>query len=370
MLIGDNAGSAQMVMAAQPALQRTVVLHIGMHKTASSYIQKRLRKNRALLKGHGVLIPKCRREECELLRAACQGRWKPWRRWLDRAEALECDLLISHEAFSCRLQKQGPQGLEPRGLWLAQRLRQQGWGLKLIAFIRDQESYLNSRYTQLIKRFKAPVDFIDYVTRAMNQDTMSECDLRTLFGWIEQDPLIETAMIPFGSALDPSGAVLQTRPDPYGQLITALNLPVDVVNQSRKARSLNQQPGRLGVALARDLRLYLEEHNPKAVRSSAKDLRKAIELLAQQQGWPDEPFNGLDAQLCGTIRDRYRNSNTSFCQRFWPEVQWDDLFPSRVCSGTSTKETSPMVGDEELKQLRALRDKLIADNVPTQSSEA
>ncbi|MEC8441626.1 MAG: hypothetical protein VXZ59_04830 [Cyanobacteriota bacterium] len=356
-------------MAAQPAYRGTVVLHIGMHKTASSYIQKRLRKNQALLRGQGILIPSRRREECDLLRAACQGRWKPWRRWLDRADALGCDLLVSHETFSCRLQKKGPQGLEPRGLWLAQRLRKQGWGLKLIAFIRDQESYLNSRYTQLIKRFKAPVDFVDYVTRAMNQDTMSECDLRTLFGWIEQDPQIETAMIPFGSKLDPSGAEIHARPDPYAQLITALNLPGDVVNQSQKARSLNQQPGRLGVALARDLRVHLEEHIPNALPKSSKILRKAIERLSREQGWPDEPFNGLDAQLCETIRDRYRNSNDRFCQRFWPEVQWDDLFPSRVYSDSSPSKPSRML-DIELKHLQALRDKLIADNVPGSSSKA
>ena len=63
MLIGDNAGSAQMVMADQPAQRGTVVLHIGMHKTASSYIQRRLRKNRALLKANGLLMPKRRQED-------------------------------------------------------------------------------------------------------------------------------------------------------------------------------------------------------------------------------------------------------------------------------------------------------------------
>ena len=96
---------------------------------------------------------------------------------------------------------------------------------------------------------------------------------------------------------------------------------------------------------------------------------KAIERLARQQGWPDEPFNGLDAELSRTIRDHYRTSNSKFCQRFWPEVQWDDLFPNHVCSGTSAPEPSRML-DEELKQLEALRDSLITDNVPAQSSKA
>jgi len=369
MLIGDNAGSAQMVMADQPAQRGTVVLHIGMHKTASSYIQRRLRKNRVLLKANGLLMPKRRQEDCLLFQAANQAQWQPWSRWLQRAESRGCDILISHEAFSWSLRKPALNCNQARGLWLAERLRQRGWGLKLICFVRDQESYLNSRYTQLVKRLALPIDFETYITRVMNEDTTSECDLLALFGWIEQDPQIQTVMIPFGSALDPNGAAIKTRPDPYGQLLAALDLPGAVLEKSQPASSLNQQPGRLGVALARDLRRHLEKHNPNALDSSAKILRKAIERLARQHGWPDEPFNGLDAGLCQTIRDRYRTTNSKFCQRFWPEVEWDDLFPNHVCSGTSAPEPSRML-DEELKQLEALRDSLIADNVPAQSSKA
>ena len=368
MLIGDNAGRAQMVMADQPAQRGTVVLHIGMHKTASSYIQRRLRKNRTLLRTHGLLMPKHRQLDCALLQAANQGEWEPWRRWLERAELRGCDMLISHEAFSWSLRKPAPHSHQARGLWLAERLRQRGWGLKLICFVRDQESYLNSRYTQLVKRLALPIDFETYTTRVMNEDTTSECDLLALFSWIEQDPHIGTIMIPFGSALEPSGAPIKTRPDPYGQLIAALDLPGTVVEQSQPASSLNQQPGRLGVALARDLRCHLEQHNPNALNSSTKALRKAIERVAQQHGWPDDPFNGLNAELCKTIRNRYRTSNSKFCQRFWPEVQWDDLFPNHVCSVRRTIEPSRMP-DEELKQLQALRNKLIADNVPAPSSK-
>ena len=369
MLISDNADPAQMVMAARPALRGTVLLHIGMHKTASTYIQRRLRKNRALLTANGLLMPKRRQLDAALLHAADQGQWKPWRQWLERAESRGCDTLISHEAFSQTLRKPVSRGSQATGLWLAERLRKRGWGLKLICFVRDQESYLNSRYTQLVKRLALQVDFEAYATRVMNEDTLSECDLHTLFGWIEQDPLIETTMIPFGSALDPSGAVIKARPDPYGQLIAALNLPGDVVERSQQVRSLNQQPGRLGVALARELRRHLEQHNPNALRDNGKTLRKAIERLAAQQGWTDDPFNGLDAQLCKTIRDRYRTSNTKFCQRFWPEVQWHDLFPNHICSDTCAQEPLRPL-NEELKQLKALRDDLIADNVPAQSSEA
>ena len=278
-------------------------------------------------------------------------------------------MLISHEAFSQTLRKPASKGRQASGLWVAERLRTRGWGLRLVCFVRDQESYLNSRYTQLVQRLALKVDFEAYITRVMNEDTMSECDLLSLFGWIEQDPLIETVMIPFGSALDSSGAAIRARPDPYAQLLAALNLPGKVVRQSQQVRPLNQQPGRLGVALARDLQCYLEEHNPKALRKKVKTLRRAIERLARQQGWPNDPFNGLDAELRRTIRDRYQTSNASFCQRFWPAVQWHDLFPNQVSSDTNAQKPSRML-DQELKQLETFRDSLIADYAPAQSSKA
>ena len=134
-------------MPAQRAIERTVVLHVGMHKTASTYIQKRLRKNRGLLRRHGVLLPARRRQDRALLDGLVNGQWKPWRRWLNRAEARGCQLLISHEALSCALPKKGVGKFETRGCWLAEKLRANGWQLKIVCFIRDQESYLNSRYT-------------------------------------------------------------------------------------------------------------------------------------------------------------------------------------------------------------------------------
>ena len=37
----------------------------------------------------------------------------------------------------------------------------------MIGFIRDQESYLNSRYTQLVKRLSIRSDFPPYVDKVM-----------------------------------------------------------------------------------------------------------------------------------------------------------------------------------------------------------
>lgn len=348
-------------MSAQPAIERTVVLHVGMHKTASTYIQNRLRKNRGLLRRHGVVMPARRHQDQELLEALANGRWKPWRRWLKRAEARGCQLLISHEALSYSLPKTDEDDLETRGFWLAEKLRANGWRLKVVAFIRDQESYLNSRYTQLVKRLTVQGDFKSYVTRVMNESTISECDLMTLFGWLKNDPSIDSVMVPFGSTLDRNGQSVQTRPDPYKQLLAELPLPAKLADQSRPARSRNQQPGRLGVALARAINNHFAEQNPRCLRQHKKALRNAIEVLAKERRWPEEPFNGLDAEIRATIRHRYGQTNRDFCQCFWPTMQWDDLFPPQP------ENLPPDISSDqqswESSQLKALRDQLIADTV-------
>ena len=341
---------------------RTVFLHIGMHKTASTYIQRRLRKNRSLLRRNGVLLPARRKKDNKLLKAIVQESWKPWARWLKRAEIRNCNLLISHEALSCSLYQLCSDGETPRGHWLADQLHRCGWQIKVVGFIRDQESYLNSRYTQLVKRLAIRSDFTTYVRRVMQGNTISECDLMTLFGWMMEMPDVERVMIPFGANRDQNGRKRQ-RPDPFQQLTDELALPEAVIRQCKPVSSINQQPGRLGVALALEISTFLEQHHPGALAHHSKQLRVGIERMAKKNGWPAEPFNGLDRTTQQMIRSRYQSSNAEFCRCFWPEMTWDELFKSRHQNNRESNSTAwTEAADAELK---ACRGKVIASNLPS-----
>jgi len=333
-----------------------------MHKTASTYIQKRLVKNRGLLKKNGVLLPAGRQQNNNLLEAINQEHWKPWRRWLKRAEARTCNLLVSHEALSSSLHQVCCDGETSHGQWLADRLHRCGWKLKVIGFIRDQESYLNSRYTQLVKRLAVRCDFATYTTRVMQGNTISECDLMILFKWLIEQPGIERVMIPFGANSDRHGRKHLKRPDPFQQLAEQLALPEAVINRCKPARSHNQQPGRLGVALALEISRYLEQYQPIALKHHSKQLRGGIERMARTNGWPAEPFNGLDSSIQQAIRHRYEASNAEFCRCFWPDVSWGELFASQrkeVCEPSRTSEVEDI-------ELEACRQNIIADNLPAQ----
>jgi hypothetical protein len=75
-----------------------VVLHIGMHKTGSTAIQKRLEANAELLDCHGISFDD--NSKNQLKSAAKKRDFKPWSQKLKRARKHNSRLLISIEVLS------------------------------------------------------------------------------------------------------------------------------------------------------------------------------------------------------------------------------------------------------------------------------
>ena len=349
-------------MHGKSASERTVILHVGMHKTATTYIQACLRKNVQLLRHERFITPGSRKENTALVRSLLDGSMHQWIEWLESAAKTGCQPLISHEAFSLTLCEPGAGMNVQSGLWLAKQLKSMDWRLRIISFIRSQESYLNSRYTQLAKRLRVDCDFKTYVMKVMNGGTISECNLMTLFGWLREDTSIGFSMIPFGSARDQHGHSLQHKIDPFEQLLSELYLPSATIAGTRRAKVLNQQPGRLGVDLARDVCQFMQQQHPDELKSHRKRLSAAIEDIAAKKKWHHEPFNGLTTQLRQDIRGHYRETNQMFCQSFWSNQQWEQIFPD-----AQTTESHQDINDNADK-LRILRNNVIATTIPSLST--
>ena len=129
-----------------------LILHIGMHKTASTTIQKRLKGNNQRLEEFGFRY--AAKERKTLLKAVQTTNFKPWRELLREAETQGMTPIVSHEALShvlCRPQSSGKP--DCIGDWLLKKLSQTGVSVTVIGFVRDQPSYLNSHYTQHVKHF-------------------------------------------------------------------------------------------------------------------------------------------------------------------------------------------------------------------------
>ena len=101
-----------------------VVLHIGMHKTGSTAIQKRLEANAELLECHGISFDDDSKNQ---LKSATKKRdFKPWRQKLKRARKRNSRLLISIEVLSHLLAPQPNQPGACLGSWLTEAFLSEG----------------------------------------------------------------------------------------------------------------------------------------------------------------------------------------------------------------------------------------------------
>ena len=305
---------------------KKVILHIGMHKTATTYIQHRLKRNTSLLSRSNIFYPSLRKTHLSLSKATRKRSFDDWQILLDQAEKKHSNLLISAEIFSIILPfKQ--DGISS-GHWLNNRLKQIGWELNVIAFVRDQPSYLNSRYTQLVKRLHTLSDFESYVHRVMHKATESECDMMKLFSWIFEDPEIRHTFVPYGAKLLPI-APFTSSLDPFEQLIYILNLPHSSHFKNLARVAANKQPGMIGVGLARMIGTVLKKEHPHLFRSPKIHaiVRKKVEKLVEKNNWDSQPFNAVTPSLLSEIRARYMSTNQNFVKLAWnSDYSWMDIF--------------------------------------------
>ena len=110
-----------------------VVLHIGMHKTASTYIQKRLDANQTLLKQHGIRFDDDSKNQ--LKHAARRNNFRPWNVRLKQARKRNADLLMSNEVLSHLLAEPcSKRAGDCIGDWLIRQFQRRDCRITLVAF--------------------------------------------------------------------------------------------------------------------------------------------------------------------------------------------------------------------------------------------
>ena len=300
-----------------------LVLHIGMHKTASTTIQKRLKANDRLLQEHGYFYVDKQRKK--LLKAALNRSFKPWRELIEQAAATGLTPVVSHEAFShvlCRSRSKSTTTC--LGDWLLKKLGKAGIKVTVIGFIRDQPSYLNSHYTQHVKRFITSQSFGDYAAAAMGPAIQkNSCDPERLFGWLAHHPSVRTVLFPYGRSITPPACLQQAPREPFAQFIHCLGIPDSVAFHA--VENMNSQPGDLAIRTA----LHLNQAFQREGIHLGKKAKRARALLcreAEQRNWGQTPYVGLDSTLNQRIRDCFAAANNRFAQRIWG-CSWDQIFP-------------------------------------------
>ena len=131
-----------------------IVLHLGMHKTASTYIQNMLELNKDMLNSYRIVCPKYPTQGRDvLINSVKKRRFGPWLRLIEKVEP-NSTLLISEERLSNVLsQSQSDKLIATNGDWLAKKIRPYCNKLTTVSFVRDQPAFIKSQYCQNIKRY-------------------------------------------------------------------------------------------------------------------------------------------------------------------------------------------------------------------------
>jgi len=325
--------------------EKTCFIHAGTHKTASTYIQSRLIRNRALLARQGVIYKYPERHSLRhkpLASAVKSREWDYWNRYLDSVDRKADHLLISAEQFGrlfCRRRILDD---------IIRLLDQRGYHLHVLVFIRPQLEYMNSMYTYTLRRFYHDYSFENFVYRQLSSAPKdSFYHYNAMFRPLLNSSASST-FLPFNRSYG----------DPFVQLIQALKLDASLSYKSAASGTENEQAGVKGVWLSRLVfqRLQSLGFNGRMLKSAAK----VVVRTARENGWLEDRYYGFSDDLTRQTLDYFRRSNDRFSKRVWNKP-WEDVFqpkphpPRSVYSPTSPKEDTEMnrLADRCLAQLAA-----------------
>ena len=301
-----------------------LIVHAGTHKTASTYIQERLHRNRDLLNSQGVSLQDpldCRPKPKKLAAELCKKRRKRWKTFF-KQQPQSRHRLLSAEQFAVPL-------TDPDCIRRLETMADAaGYELHIVIFIRDQLDYINSRYIYSLRRFYHHQTFEQFVDDALKGKLQNEKAKRgkiqrrqDVFDfWNYFQPLLKArnrglkvSFLPFR----------QGGLDPFEQFIHTINLSTALPWKTCPPRHYNRSPGTRGVWLARVLSQQLRENNisPKSIGNSSQIILNE----EHRRRWRDPSFWGYSRKLAQKVTRHFKGNNAKFAQAAW-NCSWDEAF--------------------------------------------
>ncbi|AII48783.1 hypothetical protein KR52_06460 [Synechococcus sp. KORDI-52] len=301
-----------------------LIVHAGTHKTASTYIQERLHRNRDLLSSQGVSLqdplvdrPKPKKLAAEL----CKRRCKRWTSFF-KQQPNGPHRLLSAEQFAVPL-------TDPDCIRQLEAMADEaGYELHIVIFIRSQLDYINSRYIYSLRRFYHHQTFEQFVEDALKGQLQNEKSKRgkikrrqDVFDfWNYFQPLLnakdkglKVSFLPFR----------QGGRDPFEQFMLTINLSPELPWKPCPKKHYNRSPGTRGVWLARVLSQLLRENriSPKTIENSSRIILNE----ERRQLWRDPSFWGYSRKLTKKVTRHFKANNAKFAEAAW-NCSWDEAF--------------------------------------------
>jgi hypothetical protein len=297
---------------------RVCYLHIGPHKTGTTSIQHALfRASRALAR-RGFVYPTLTNpasghpDESHLALtrapnfATADLMDAPAWRELDARITGAPAVVLSAEHFSDTLRDGG------RYERVTDFFIRRGFRMVVVAYVRDQPAWLNSRYTQDQRNFRSRRSIAEFADLAHARGLLDpEAYLRRPV----DDPRVEVRVASFEAAAK-EGLVrdflrIIGAPAPFG---------------FREPEPVNPNIGIKGVFASQEI-MRRVGGGVRALPDYPK-LYEVFKTLTADRDWRRTPYYGLSQALEALVRDRHRDANDRFARR-WFGTDWATLHPPK-----------------------------------------
>jgi hypothetical protein len=286
---------------------KNLIIHSGTHKTASSYIQLRIRDNILNFSKNKIYVNKNNKLDKRLC-----SNFKNLNYWEKKLNLQSSNILLSSEHFSKRLVNK-----EHLSDFINLLKKYKFNKLKIIIFIRDQPDYINSLYCHSIRRFYHNNDFNYYVKSHLDLLSFEfyEDHLNYLYFYrnLMNNSFIDLIFIPFKR---------NSPNDPFIQLVNCLDVK-DVNWVDSKLDNHNVQIGKKGIWLSRQIM------NKIQTNKNVNSIKKNIRSISLQNKWHEDRYWGFDQNLYNILLEKYIENNNLFARKFWG-CSWKDIFPPKT----------------------------------------
>jgi hypothetical protein len=303
---------------------RSIVIHAGAPKTATTYVQRGLHSNREMLAANGVHLPMTGRLEMEPF-AVCHhhlawslispdqysGKKNPWPALADEINEVDAPVVIlSSEAFS-RVASTG-DGADR----VVAAVQQLGGSATIVYFVRNQLSLINSLYGQRVKSFRVVEDFDTHARRYRGRRLFDYVEL--LRPWYANDA-VRFVALPFTGSRDV---------DPLAELLRVARVEDRADALVSETDDVNASLGPVGIEAARLLGCFLRGKFPDfdSEELAAKKLYRISSSRAQSNGWCDESYWGWTPRTAAQTAEYFAASNHRFAHDVWGS-DWDLPMP-------------------------------------------
>jgi hypothetical protein len=300
-------------------LKRACYIHVGPHKTGTTSIQVFLKEHRAELLRHGYFVPEsgnvhgghhplvmqlCGQEVPERHKSAAAS-------FSSAVKDTTCDaVVISSEVLDGLL----------RNRHLARkffnRIEELNLEPTLVFFPRNQSQWMNSRYTEVVKKFRRCEPFEAFVKVETPHPCFRFSDLTALAKAFNAKLISH----PFTRETITRGVV--------PEFLRAIGIdPLQFQNTNTRC---NQLAGPFTVSVARDVLRSMGSSSRELTWLQTSRCGRILTAYLVEKGLADSGYCGLTTALARHIETEFQPGNDAFAQQVWGRP-WAEVFATDFC---------------------------------------